>query len=188
MITCPFGVRGCLFVLIFQRPYSPWHAGRLRRRHSLYRCNCDFGIMLSFFLLVPRTAVLGTSALFYSETFGATSCPHHPCGFIGLWSSHLFFNSVRLSVRLNLEVTSGATMGHMELEYNFLLLLDPFLLGLYLFSFICTTVHHSTPRSTLITHPLLKGAAMPTTRGKGIPRSFTAHVFFSTSYFSTIPN
>ena len=65
-------------------------------------------------------------------------------------------------------------MGRMRQKYtecNFLLLMDPFLLGLYLlFSLIRTTVHKSTPRSTLIIHPLLKEVAMPTTRGKGIPR------------------
>jgi hypothetical protein len=73
-------------------------------------------------------------------------------------------------------------------EYNFLLLMDPFLLGLYLFSLIRTTVHQSTPRSMLIIHPLLKEVAMPTTRGKGIRGSLAAHVFFSTFYFFTVPN
>jgi hypothetical protein len=35
------------------------------------------------------------------------------------WSSHHFSNSVRLSVRLNLEIARGATMGHMRWDTTF---------------------------------------------------------------------
>jgi hypothetical protein len=63
-------------------------------------------------------------------------------------------------------------MGSHEVGYKFTAS-GPFLVGMYLFSLICTAIHHRTPQHTTkhANHPYsLERVSMPQTRGKGIPR------------------